>query len=87
MSNKKLIDDETINKKREQQQKKEEVELKRINDIKDKERREQEREEKYKASIDKEIQINKFHNDKIKKLESRLLFVFTYYKKLILDFI
>ena len=26
-------------------------------------------------------------NDKIKKLESRLLFVFTYYKKLILDFI
>ena len=33
-SNKKLIDDETINKKREQQQKKDEVELKRINDIK-----------------------------------------------------
>ena len=71
-SNKKLINDETINKKREQQQKKEEVELKRINDIKDKERREQEQEEKYKASIDKEIQINKFHNDKIKKLKEDL---------------
>jgi predicted GNAT superfamily acetyltransferase len=71
-SNKKLIDDETINKKREQQQKKEEVELKRINDIKDRERREQEREEKYKASIDKEIQINKFHNEKVKKLKEEL---------------
>ncbi len=47
--------------------KKEEVELNRINGIKERERREQEREEKYKASIDKEIQINKFHNDKVKK--------------------
>jgi hypothetical protein len=52
-SDKTLVDDEIINKKREQQQKKEEVELKRINDIKERERREQERKKQYKASIDK----------------------------------
>ena len=57
-ANKKLIDDETLIKKREQQQKQEEVELNRINMIKERERREQEREEQYKALIDKEIQIN-----------------------------
>jgi hypothetical protein len=71
-SNKKLIDDEAVNKKREQQQKKEKVELKRINDIKERERREQEKEEKYKTSIDKEIQINKFNKDKVKKLKADL---------------
>lgn len=69
-SNKKLVDDETIIKKREQQQKKEEVELKRIEDIKTKERREQEREEQHKASINKEIEINKFQNEKEKKLKA-----------------
>ena len=71
-SNKKLIDDEIINKKREQQQKQEEIELNRINIIKEKERREQEKQEQYKASIDKEIQINKFHNEKVKKLKEEL---------------
>lgn len=71
-SNKKLIDDEIINRKREQQQKQEETELNRINIIKEKERREQEKQEQYKASIDKEIQINKFHNEKVKKLKEEL---------------
>ena len=71
-SNKKLIDDETINKKREQQQKQEEVEFKRINDIKERERREQEREEQYRSSIEKEIKINKFNNDKVKKQKEEL---------------
>jgi hypothetical protein len=69
-SNKKLIDDETLIKKREQQQKQEEVELNRINMIKEKERREQQREEQYKASINKEIEINKFQNEKEKKLKA-----------------
>jgi len=71
-SNKKLVDDDIINKKREQQQKQEEIELNRINIIKEKERREQEKQEQYKASIDKEIQINKFHNEKVKKLKEEL---------------
>lgn len=71
-SNKKLIDDETLIKKREQQQKQEEVELNRINMIKERERREQEREEQYKASIAKEIKINKFHNEKVKKVKEDL---------------
>ena len=71
-SNKKLIDDEIINRKREQQQKQEETELNQINMIKEKERREQEKQEQYKASIDKEIQINKFHNEKVKKLKEEL---------------
>ena len=71
-SNKKFVDDETIKKKREQQQKQEEVELNRINMIKEKERREQEREEQYNTSIEKEIKINKFYNEKVKKIKEEL---------------
>jgi hypothetical protein len=71
-SNKKIIDDETLNKKLEKQQKQEETELNRINDIKDKEIREKRKEEAYIASIEQEIKINKFHNDKVKKIKEEL---------------
>ena len=71
-SNKKLIDDEELNRKREKQLKQEETELKRINTINEHEERFKRREEKYKQSIEKEIQINRFHNEKIKKIKEDL---------------
>ena len=71
-SNKKLINDEELNRKREKQQKQEETELKRINDINEREERFKRREEDYKRSIEKEIQINKFNNEKIKKIKEDL---------------
>jgi hypothetical protein len=70
--NKKLVDTEYLKKKQEQDQKQEETELKRINEIEERERHEKEKEEQRKEAIEKEIKINKFHNDKIKKQKEEL---------------
>ena len=55
------------NKEKIEEEKQEEVEIKRINEIEEKERHEREKEEQRKEAIEKEIKINKFHNEKIKK--------------------
>ena len=70
--NKKLVDAEFLKKKKEQEEKQEEVELKRINEIEERERHEREKEEQRKEALEKEIKINKFHNEKIKKQKEEL---------------
>lgn len=71
--NKKLVDAEYLKKKKEKEEKNEEVELKRINEIEEKERHEKEKEEQRKEAIEKEIKINKFNNQKIKKIKEELI--------------
>ena len=66
-SNKKLIDDEKIKKKKVQQERQEDVERRKIEEINEKERRDIEKENKAKQKIEMEIKINRHNNEKIKK--------------------
>lgn len=72
LKNKKLVDVEHLKKKKEQEEKQEEAEQKRINEIEERARREEEKEKQRKISIDKEILINRHHNEKTKKLKEEL---------------
>ena len=71
-SNKKLINDEKINKKKKQQERQEAVERKKIETIKEKERKGIDKENKEKEKIEMEIKINKYNNEKIKKEKEEL---------------
>jgi len=66
-SNDKIVDDKYISKIITYQQKKEEVELNRVNGIKERERREKEEEQERERKKVKQIDINRFNNDKYKK--------------------
>ena len=72
LKNKKLVDVEHLKKKKEQEEKQEEAEQKRINEIEERARREEEKEKQRKISIEKEILINRHHNEKTKKLKEEL---------------
>jgi hypothetical protein len=72
LKNKKLVDSEYLKKKKEKEEKQDEVEIKRINEIEERERHEKEKEEQRKEAIEKEIKINKFNNQKIKKIKEEL---------------
>ena len=71
--NKKLVDADYLKKKQEQEQRQEETEQKRINEIEERARREKEKEEQRKLSIEKEILINRHHNEKTKKIKEELI--------------
>lgn len=66
-SNKKLIDDEKIKRKKEIQQKQESVEKRKIEAIHEKEKRDIEKELKVNKKIELEIKINRHNNEKIKQ--------------------
>ncbi len=70
--NKKLVDADFLKKKQEQEQRQEEAEQKRINEIEERARREEVKEQQRKLSIEKEILINRHHNEKTKKLKEEL---------------
>lgn len=72
LKNKKLVDVEQLKKKKEQEEKQEEAEQKRINEIEERARREDEKEKQRKISIEKEILINRHHNEKTKKIKEEL---------------
>jgi hypothetical protein len=66
-SNRKLVNDEFLTKKREQQQKQDEVELAKTNAIEQRARREKEAEEERIRKIKKQEELNKSNNEKLKK--------------------
>lgn len=71
-SNKKITDNEILNKKQQQQDYQNAVEKRKIEAINERAQRELEKQKKIDAKIEIEIKINKFNNEKIKKEKEEL---------------